>query len=68
MIHHILINTAKSFISYLKDKNDFKEKYGGKVFIVFSSRSGSKKVVRNKEVIEEIKDEIERIKKENYQQ
>ncbi len=68
MIHHMLLNTAISLIDYLKDKNDFKEKYGGKVFIVFSSRSGSKKVVRNKEVIVEIKDEIERLKEENYQQ
>jgi len=68
LIHHILINTAISFISYLKDKNDFKEKYGGKVFIVFSSRSGSKKMIRNKEVVVEIKDEIERLKEENYQQ
>ena len=48
--------------------NDFKEKYGGKVFIVFSSCSGSKKVVRNKEVIVEMKDKIERLKEENYQQ
>lgn len=64
----MLLNTAISFIDYLKDKNDFKAKYGGKVFIVFSCRSGSKKVVRNKEVIVEIKDEIERLKEKNYQQ
>jgi len=64
----MLLNTAINLINYLKDKNDFKEKYGGKVFIVFSSRAGSKKVVRNKEVIVEIKDGIERLKEENYQQ
>ena len=31
--------------------NDFKEKYGDKVFSVFSLHSGSKKVIKNKEVI-----------------
>ena len=37
---------------------DFEEKYGGKVFVIFSTRSGDKKVIKNKEIIEEIKDEI----------
>ena len=44
--------------------NDFEAKYGGKVFIVFSSRSENKKVIRNKEVIEAIGKEIERLKEE----
>ena len=41
---------------------DFEEKYGGKVFVIFSTRSGDKKVIANKEIIEEIKNEIERLK------
>lgn len=41
---------------------DFEEKYGGKVFVIFSIRTGDKKVIKNKEIIEEIKTEIERLK------
>ncbi len=43
---------------------EFEEEYGGKVFIIFSAKVGSKKEILNKEVIEEIKKEIERLK--NY--
>lgn len=42
---------------------DFEEQYGGKVFIIFSAKVGNKKEILNKEVIEEIKKEIERLKK-----
>jgi len=42
---------------------DFEDKYGGKVFVIFSARTGNKKEIVNKEVIEEIKTEIERLKK-----
>ncbi len=41
----------------------FQEKFGGKVFTVFSVKEGKKKVIHNPEVIEEIKKEIERLKK-----
>lgn len=41
---------------------DFEKKYGGKVFVVFSTRTGHKKVIKNKEVIDEIRSEIERLK------
>lgn len=41
---------------------EFEEKYGGRVFIVFSSKVGNKKEVRNKEVLAEIATEIERLK------
>lgn len=41
---------------------EFEEKYGGKVFVIFSARMGDKKVIKNKEIIEEIKTEIERLK------
>jgi len=40
----------------------FEEKYGGKVFVVFSSKVGNKKEIQNKEVIDEIKQEIIRLK------
>lgn len=40
----------------------FEEKYGGKVFVVFSSKVGNKKEIQNKEVIKEIKKEIIRLK------
>ncbi len=39
----------------------FQEKFGGKVFTVFSIRSGKKKEIYNKEVIDEIKKEIKRL-------
>ena len=36
--------------------------YIGKVFVIFSTRSGNRKEIVNKEVIEKIKKEIERLK------
>ena len=42
----------------------FQEKFGGRVFIVFSVREGKKKVIHNPEVIEEIRKEIKRLEKE----
>lgn len=44
---------------------DFEEKYGGSVFVIFSARTGNKKDIVNKEIITEIKKEIERLKKIN---
>lgn len=49
-----------------KSFQDFEEKYGGKVFIIFSSRTRNKKEIVNKEVINEIRKEIERLKNENF--
>ena len=43
----------------------FKEKFGGKVFIIFSIKKGNKKEIYNPEVIESIRKEIERIKENN---
>ncbi len=40
----------------------FEEKYGGKVFVIFSSKVGNKKEIQNKEVIDEIIQEIIRLK------
>jgi hypothetical protein len=41
----------------------FKKKFGGHVFFIFSIRSGNKKKIYNVEVIEEIRREIEILKK-----
>lgn len=43
---------------------NFENQYGGKVFVIFSSREGSRKIIRNTEVIDEIKTEIERLTSE----
>ena len=40
---------------------EFSKKYGGKVFYLFSCKSGDKKIIVNAEVIDEIKAEIERL-------
>ena len=42
----------------------FRKKYGGKVFYLFSSKDGNKKVIVNPEVVDEIKEEIARLKAE----
>ncbi len=42
----------------------FTEVFGGKVFYLFSAKVGDKKEIQNKEVIEEIKKEIERLSSE----
>ena len=46
----------------LKTHEKFTKRYGGKVFYIFSSKMGERKEIRNKEVIAEIKLEIERLK------
>ena len=40
----------------------FEEKYSGKVFIIFSTKVGNKKEVKNKEVLDQITAEIARLK------
>jgi len=47
-----------------KTHEKFTAKYGGKVFYVISVKEGKKKIIHNPEVIEEIRKEIERLKKE----
>ena len=42
----------------------FQEKFGGKVFTVFSIKEGNKKVIHNPKVIEEIRKEIKMLEKE----
>lgn len=46
----------------LKSHEKFTKQYGGRVFYIFSSKAGDKKEIRNKEVISEIKQEIERLR------
>jgi hypothetical protein len=41
----------------------FTEVFGGKVFYLFSEKIGDRKEIKNKEVIDEIKKEIERLKR-----
>ena len=41
---------------------NFKKKYGGKVFIIFSTRVGNKKDIVNKDIIKDIANEIHRLK------
>ena len=47
----------------LKTHEKFTNRYGGKVFYIFSSKVGERKEIKNKEVIAEIKQEMERLKK-----
>lgn len=39
----------------------FKEKYGGEIFYIYSYKSGNKKIIKNIEIIDDIKKEIERL-------
>lgn len=41
---------------------NFEEKFGGKVFVIFSTRTGNKKDIVNKDVIVEIQKEVDRLK------
>jgi len=46
-----------------KSHKQFTEKFGGRVFYIYSIKEGEKKVISNTEVIEEIKKEIQRLGK-----
>lgn len=46
----------------LKTHDKFTKKYGGKVFYVISIKDGDKKTIYNKEIIEEINQDIEKLK------
>lgn len=59
------IQLPKIFKEYAlqeKTHEKFTEVFGGKVFYLFSAKVGDKKEIQNKEVIEEIKAEIDRLK------
>ncbi|HVY74799.1 MAG TPA: MjaI family restriction endonuclease [Puia sp.] len=53
----------KEFALQEKTHQKFTEVFGGKVFYLFSAKEGDKKEIQNKEVIDDIKSEIERLKK-----
>jgi hypothetical protein len=64
------VNQGIQLSQIFKEKNlqstsheEFSRKYGGKVFYVFSSKLGEKKEIKNREVIDELRNEIERLKK-----
>jgi len=52
----------KEYALQEKTHQKFTEKFGGKVFYIFSAKNGDKREIVNKEVVEEIKTEIERLK------
>jgi len=54
------IHKWKEWLS--KTHKKFEKKYGGKVFIVFSVKKGDRKEIYNKEVVAEIRKEINRLK------
>ncbi len=43
--------------------NCFTKKFGGKVFYIFSAKEDNRKIIVNKEVIDEIREEISRLEK-----
>ena len=47
----------------LKTHDKFTKEFGGKVFYIFSSKSPDKKVIMNMEIIDEIRQEIQRLEK-----
>jgi hypothetical protein len=54
------IHKWKEWLS--KTHKKFEKKYGGKVFIVFSVKKGDRKEIYNKEVVAEIRKEINRLR------
>ena len=63
------VSAAPSIPEIYKEKQlqqhthkEFTQKYGGKVFYLYSCKSGNNKVITNTEVIDEIKAEIKRLR------
>jgi hypothetical protein len=57
------LNDYQWYEMHEKAHKEFKKKYGGAVLFVYSVKSDKKKVIHNKEIIDEIKAEIERLMK-----
>jgi hypothetical protein len=51
----------KEKVLQLKTHEKFKNEFGGNVFYVFSSKAGDKKIIRNLDVIDKIREEIKRL-------
>ena len=56
---------ARIYSRIIGQNQDFERKYGGRVFIIFSTKKGDKKEIYNKEVIKEIVSEIAKLKELN---
>jgi len=52
----------KEYALQEKTQQKFTEKFGGKVFYIFSAKNDDKREIVNTEVVEEIKTEMERLK------
>ena len=59
----ISLNDYQWAAMHEKAHKAFREKFGGEVFFIYSVKSGSKKVIQNREVIDEIKKEVVRLRK-----
>ncbi len=46
-----------------KTHEKFTQNFGGKVFYIFSGKDGSKKIIKNPEIISEIENEISKLTK-----
>lgn len=53
----------KEYALQAKTHEKFLKQYGGKVFYIYSAKINDKKEIANKEVIEEIQKEVERLKR-----
>ncbi len=53
----------KEYKIQAKTHEKFTKRFGGKVFYLFSEKNGNKKEIANQEVIDEIRQEIERLSK-----
>ena len=52
----------KEYALQAKTHEKFKKQYGGSVFYIYSEKVNGKKEIANKEVVEEIRKEIERLR------
>ena len=57
----VSINDYQWIAMHEANHERFTREFGGKVFFVYSEKSGSKKRIHNTEVIDEIKSEIDRL-------
>ena len=59
--HIQLPEIHKEYALQAKTHEKFKKQYGGKVFYIYSEKVNGKKEIANKEVVDEIRDEIARL-------
>ena len=56
----------KEYQNQIKSHQKFTQKFGGKVFYIFSAKNGEKKEIQNPQVIDEIKHELKKLEKLQY--